>query len=71
MAPRSLRVPRAPRPLTAPKAPRAPRSLRAPMDIHIIAVNDKKGCKFPGAKYSPHILVKIAKAITLGFSNEM
>ena len=45
-------------------APDAP----APMEIQIIATNDKKGCILPGANIKPQIELKIAKIITLGLS---
>ncbi len=49
--------------LIAPDAP-------APIDIQRIDRNIKKGCIWVGARKSPHIDVKIARDITLGFNKD-
>jgi len=49
--------------LIAPDAP-------APIEIQRIERNIKKGCICVGASKSPHIDVKIARDITLGFSRD-
>ena len=48
-------------------APEAP----APIEIQRIDKKVKNGCRVPGANAIPHIEVKMARDITLGFRRDM